>query len=235
MKREQSSAVTTDEVGMIEAFAGLASDALEECAALAVRRELRTGRLIFTQGEPCTRFQALISGRVRISQAGRDGGQVLLRFIGPGELFGWFGMFAERAYPAEAVVVAPSLEVSWSDLQIHQLMERYPPIATNLLAVAARRLAVLQERLREVTTQPAEQRIANALLRLVRGIHPAEDGPVVLAWPLTRKDMAALSATTLYTASRVMARWERNGIIHSQGRRLTVNTIGELVRIADGS
>jgi hypothetical protein len=33
------------------------------------------------------RSHALIEGGVRISQAGSDGAQVVLRFIGPGEIF----------------------------------------------------------------------------------------------------------------------------------------------------
>ena len=230
-----SGKVSAAEVETIGVFAGLSSQALNECASLAVRRTLPAGRIVFSQGAPGARFHALLSGSIRISQAGRDGGQAMTRFVGPGKPFGGFGMFADGCYPAEATTVADAVELSWSEAHFRQLMERHPSIATNLLVLAARRLAELQDRLREMATQPAEQRIASALLRLAdQNGCPLDDGSVEIAWPLARRDIAAMSATALFTASRIMARWERHGIIGSAGRRVAIRAFPELTRIADG-
>jgi CRP/FNR family transcriptional regulator, nitrogen oxide reductase regulator len=225
---------SAQEVAAIGTFQGLGAEALEECANLAVRRPLAAGRVVFGQGEPGTRFHALLSGWIRISQAGRDGGQALMRFVGPSEPFGSFGMFADGCYPAEATAVADSIELSWSEAHFRQLVERHPAIAINLLRLAAGRLAELQDRLREITTQPAEQRIASALLRLAaRNGRRLEQGGIEIAWPLSRKDIAAVAATALYTASRIMARWERKGIVASSRRRVSIRSPGELARIGD--
>lgn len=230
-KKTISAKMSATDVAGVEVFSGLDADAQEACASLGVRRSLSAGRLIFSQGEPGARFHALLSGWVRISQAGPEGEQTLIRFIGPGELFGAFAIFTEGAYPAEGIAASESVEISWSEPHIRQLIERYPRIAMNMVALAGRRLAELQERLREIATQPAEQRIANALLRLAERSHRVEDGAIELEWPLTRKDIAALSATTLYTASRLMARWQRQNIVRSVGRRISVLAAHELARV----
>jgi CRP-like cAMP-binding protein len=229
-----SSRAVAADAATIEIFKGLPPEALEECASLAVRRTLPPRQVVFGQGERCTRFQALLSGWLRISQAGRDGGQALMRFTGPGEIFGAFAIFGDHFYPAEAVTLSECEELSWSELHIRQLMASYPPLAMNMLSLAARRLGELQERLREIATQKAEQRIANALLRLSdKASQRFADGSVEIAWPLTRRDVASLSATTLCTASRILAQWERRGLVASGRARIAIRSPRELGRIGE--
>lgn len=220
------------EVAAIGVFEGLSPEALEDCAAHAVRRVLPTRRTVFRQGERCERFQALLSGCIRISQSGRDGGLALMRFVGPGEPFGFFGMLVDGCYPAEASTLATSIELSWSKGDFHQLIGRHASVVVGLTTLAARRLADLQERLREITTLRAEERIANALVRLARAQgRQLADGGLEIAWPVTRKDVAALSATSLYTASRVLSRWERDGLIRSAAKQVTINSVSNLRHI----
>lgn len=223
---------SADDVAGIGIFAGLDVAALHECADPATRRTLPNGRSIFNQGDPCVRFQALLAGCIRISQTGPEGGLALLRFVGAGEPYGSFGLFVDGTYPGEAVTVTPAIELSWSRAHFRELIERYPAIAINLVELAARRLAELQERLRELTTLPAEQRIARALLRLVH-THgcPRADGRIEVPWPLRRKDVATMSATALYTVSRVMTRWERAGVLASDQKRVSIGSPAALKQI----
>ncbi len=44
-----------------------------------------------------------------------------MRFIGPGEMFGMVTLFTDGRYPADAVTVADSQEVSWSEDELLQL------------------------------------------------------------------------------------------------------------------
>lgn len=223
------------EVGAIDVFAGFSAPQLEDCARGASRRHLAKGQLVFHQGGKPARFHALLSGWVRILQTGPDGGLSIIRFVGPGEIFGAFALFAEQGYPADATAAVDARELSWSESQLRELIERYPRIAMNLVGVAARRLSELQERFREVSTQCAEQRVANALLRISRTRDSIRNQtPVEIPLPLTRKDVAALSATTLHTASRVMAAWERRGILISAGRLMSIVLPTELARIGEG-
>lgn len=227
--------IAVQELEAIDVFAGLSAPQLEDCARWASRRQFAKGDLIFHQGGRPARFHAIVSGWVRILQAGPDGELSVIRFVGPGEIFGAFALFTENGYPADATTAVASVELSWSESQLRQLIELYPRIAMNLVGVAARRLSELQERFREVSTQRAEQRIANALLRIARlGNGTMDRTPVEIPLLLTRKDVAALSATTLHTASRVMAAWERRGLLTSTGRRLSIRLPAELARLGDG-
>jgi CRP-like cAMP-binding protein len=235
LKGELVLTAAIDEVGRLSVFQGLTESALQDCADRAVRRSLVKGESIFHQGDRRVRLHALVAGWVRVLQAGPDGELSLIRFVGPGESFGAFAIFTGEGYPADASAAGESVELSWSAVHLRHLLERHPPIAVNLLNVAARRLAELQERVREISTQPADQRIANALLRLSRkGGEGQSDGSILILPPLARKDVAGVSRTTLYTASRVMSGWERKGIIETRRGRVSIKRLPQLQRIADG-
>lgn len=219
----------------MELFLGLPPSALEAVAALARARHLPKDVRIFNQDDAHARAHAVIEGGVRISQFGSDGAQVIIRLIGPGEMFGTVALFTNGRYPADAVTLADSLEASWSGADLFALMTRYPQIAMNVIRIISNRLQEVQNRVRELSTQRVERRVAHALLRLARQAgHIRTDGTAI-EFPLRRKDLADLSGTTLHTASRILTAWEKAGLLLTRNQRLTIRNPSEILRIAEDS
>lgn len=215
-------------------FAGLPGSALENVAAAARTRRAPNGMRIFNQGDEGVRAHVVLEGGVKISQTGSDGGQVVMRFIGPNEMFGTVALFTDGSYPADATALTDTLEASWSEPELLNLMTRYPEIAVNAIRIIGRRLQEAQNRMRELATQRAERRIAHALVRLVRQFGDPADAQAVIPFPLRRKDVADVAGTTLHTASRVLTGWEKAGLLASRRRRVTVLSPSDLLRIAEG-
>jgi CRP-like cAMP-binding protein len=219
---------------MIGLFEGLSEPQLEVVATNARARHLSKGDRIFNQGDINVRAHALIAGSVRITQSGNDGAQAVVRFIAPGEIFGTVALFTDGRYPADATTLADTLEVSWSEPDLLRLMVGHPRIAVNLVRIIGRRLGESQERGRELSTQRAEQRIANALVRLSRQAGHPGPGGVTIDFPLKRKDVADISGVTQYTASRILTAWERSGLVRTDSQRLTIRP-AELLDVANRS
>jgi CRP-like cAMP-binding protein len=190
---------------------------------------------IFNQGDAGVRAHALIEGSVRISQAGSDGAQIVMRFIAPGEMFGTVALFTDGRYPADAVTLVESLEASWSESELFDLMGRHPQIAINVIRVIGQRLQDVQDRLREVSTQRVERRVARAVLRLIRQAGQSTIDGTKIEFPLRRKDVADIPGTTLHTASRILTAWEKSGLLVSRSQRITIRKPSEILRIAEDS
>lgn len=214
-------------------FQGLPAAALATVAAHARLRHLDRGVRIFGQGDKSVRAHAVIEGGVRIDQSGSDGAQVVLRFIGPGELFGTLPLFVDGHYPADAVTLTQTLEASWSEDELLALIHRYPQIGINVIRIIGARLQEVQNRVRELATQRAERRVAHAVLRLARQAGLSTLDGTAIEFPLRRKDVADISGTTLHTASRILTGWEKAGLLTTRNRRLTVRKPAELLRIAE--
>jgi len=225
-------AVAPAQLAHLELFVGLGPEALADVAARGRVQSVAKGTILFTQGAAAAHCHALIAGRVRISQSGEEGGQLIVRFVGPGEMFGTVALFTDRRYPATAAAVLDSLEISWTEAALLELIHRYPQIALNALGIVGARLREVQERLRELATQRVDQRMARVLLRLARRRAAAKAEKATIDFPVTRQDLAEMCGTTLYSASRILTAWERAGILTTRRRQVTLQDLSELERIA---
>lgn len=217
----------------IELFQGLPGSALATVASVARLRRLAKDQRIFSQGDEGVRAHAVIEGAVRIAQSGSDGAQVIIRFIGPGEMFGTVALFTDGRYPADAITLSETLEASWSEAELQDLMTRFPLIAINVIRIIGRRLQEVQERVREFATQSAERRVAHAVLRLARQAGNSTTDGTAISFPLRRKDVADIAGTTLHTASRVLTAWEKAGFLVSHNQHLTIREPTHILRIAE--
>jgi CRP-like cAMP-binding protein len=101
------------------------------------------------------------------------------------------------------------------------------------MRLLSERLREVQERFRELATERVAQRIARALLRLVRQAGRRVKNGVLIDMPLSRQDLAEMTGTTLYTVSRTLSEWESRGILESGREKVLVKRPHALVAIAE--
>jgi CRP-like cAMP-binding protein len=79
-----------------------------------------------------------------------------------------------------------------------------------------------------------ERRIASALLRIANQSGRRVEGGVEIPFPLSRQDLAEMTATTLHTVSRTLSAWDHDGIIDSRRTsHLVIRRPHRLVEIAE--
>lgn len=214
-------------------FDVLDTDARREVLLAGTVRRLAAGRIIFAQGEPGATCHTLLSGRVKIVQTRPDGNQSVIRFIGPGEMYGTVAALMDKPFPADAVAVLESTEITWSVATMRQLMTRFPQVAMRSAASAGTRLFELQNRVGELSGERVEQRIARALVRLVRQAGRRIDIGIEIDFPITRQELAEMSGSTLHTVSRTLSAWDERGITTSARKRIIVCKLHILLEIAE--
>jgi CRP-like cAMP-binding protein len=106
-------------------------------------------------------------------------------------------------------------------------------MALNGLRMVAGRFRDLQRRYQELATERVERRVARTLLRLTRQAGKGVPEGVLLDLPLSRQDLGDLTGTTLYTVSRILSRWEQDGLITTGRERVIVCKPHGLVAIAE--
>lgn len=196
-------------------------------------RQLVRDGFLFQQGDPASALYLLLAGRLRILQVTPDGQRVLLRVINPGEVCGGIALLEDAAYPASAQAMEDATVLGWEVESMVRLMEQFPRLALNALHLLAGRLQTLQDSYRELATERVERRVARALLRLVRQTGRRVEGGVLIDFPLSREDLAEMTGTTLFTVSRILSAWERQGLIESGRQRILVRFPHGLVAIAE--
>ena len=218
-----------------EIFGGLDADGRRAVLRAGVLRRRTAGTTIFSQGDPGSTCHTLVEGRLKILQTRPDGGRSLIRCIGPGEMFGTVAALMDRPFPADAIAVVDSLEVSWTVATMRELMRRHPLLALQSTVSAGGRLLELQGRLGELAGDRVEQRIACALVRLIQQAGRPTSQGVEVDFPITRQELAEMAGSTLHTVSRTLSAWNAARITACSRRRVVVLKPEALRAIAGGA
>lgn len=214
-------------------FAGLDEREIASVRAAAGERTLARREVLFREGEDADAFTVVLAGRIKLTQVGADGREVILRYLGPGDMCAAVAMFPGNTYPATATAVGVARVLLWPRERVDELLRRMPPLALNAMRVLAGRIRELQDRVRELSTEKVAQRIARALVRLARQAGRRTDEGVLIDMPLSREDLAQMTGTTLFTVSRVLSEWEEAAIVATGRERVVIRRPHGLVAIAE--
>ena len=214
-------------------FASLDAEVLREIRAAAHSRTVSAGTPFFREGEQASSFFVLEEGSVKLTQLTPEGHQVVMRLLQPGDAFGGVAAFGGAVYPVAAEAVTESSALEWPGPVMAVLMERYPRLAINAVRFVAERLYQLQEQYRQLATERVERRVAHALRRLTAQAGRQIDSGVLIDLPLSREDIAQMTGTTLYTVSRIISRFESEGLLDAGRQRMVIRNPHGLLKIAD--
>ncbi|HKG76453.1 MAG TPA: Crp/Fnr family transcriptional regulator [Beijerinckiaceae bacterium] len=186
---------------------------------------------LFTQGDEATNLFLVVEGRLKVGLVTADGAPLAVRFMEPGDLVGCAAVFRRVPYPATATAVVDTIEMSWTTRQIEVMIQSHPKMAANALAIMGGRAEEFLRRFREAATERVEQRIARTLLRLRRRSN-ADDRGQRFTLRMSRQDLAEFSGATLYTVSRTLSAWKREGIVEGGRGRITISDARKLIEVA---
>jgi CRP-like cAMP-binding protein len=214
-------------------FQNATDDDLRQVIENSILRSIEEGGFFFFQGDPADYLYVLIHGQVKLLQNNPRGQQVNLRTIYPWQMFGALGAVRVQAdYPASAMALENCTALAIKALFLKDLMKTRPYLSFDLMHLMTDYIQEMQSRYRELATERVQQRIARALLRLTAQSGQRTDQGIELSF--SRQDLAEISGATLYTVSRVMAEWERQGLVKLGREQIEIINPHELVRIAEG-
>lgn len=215
-------------------FEGLDAASLDRILQNA--RSLRVAKetAIFEQDAEAHAFFLLLDGRVRVVKSTPDGQQVIVRYIGPGELLGIAQALGRTTYPASAIAVVDCVVLSWPGRLWPEFAAAYPNFGASTYRTVGSRLNDVQTQVVEMATEQVERRVAHSLLRLIRQSGKKTEDGILIDFPISRQDIAEMTGTTLHTVSRLLTAWEEKGLVKSGRQQVTVVEPHRLMVLAEG-
>ena len=197
-------------------FRELSQRDLEQLAQVAVPRTYGKGQVVFRQGDEGDTCYVLRSGSVRVTHDHTDGRTITLAELRPGDMFGERAMFdrERRSATVQALEETTALALLAGDMR--RMLLAHPHIAVNMLSWLADRLRAANARIARQSFQTVASRVAGALLAQVQARHENEpDGepPREVVIRATQSEIAQLAGASRESASRFLARLERDGVV----------------------
>ena len=196
----------------IPLFAGLRRDEIALIVAAASRRIFEGSEIIMSPEEPATRLYLIRGGHVDYFVLTGCGKEILLRRMVPGDVFGVASFLSSPIGYLGTAKPAPRGEVlEWQRPAVLKLAQAYPRFPENALRVSLQYIALLARRHARLVSSTAAERLASAITGLAcRAGHALPSGVEI---EIKNEELASLSDTSLFTASRMLKRWEREGAV----------------------
>lgn len=214
-------------------FRDLSEEALELVARRMVHRSAPSGTILFRKGEKARGVYLLVNGRVEIYRSTADGREQVLHSETPVQSVAELPVFDGGEYPASGRTSEDSELYFLSRDDFERLYREHPEIADALIRNLGRRLRKLVHVVEKVTLRSVPSRVAKTLLEVAESSGALRDGGR-FRLARTQSALAHELATTRESVARALGDLRKNGIIETEGRRVTIRSVRGLEEVAHG-
>ena len=156
-------------LALVPYLAELDSSASALVATSMIQLRYEANEMIFVEGEPCDGLYVIQSGWVKAVKSSLDGREQVLDFVGPGEAFNTYGVFASDTNPASAIALEPTDLFLIPRDTLLRLLETHPALARMVIQDLARRVQHLLALVEDLSLRTVESRLARYLLQTASG------------------------------------------------------------------
>jgi CRP/FNR family transcriptional regulator, cyclic AMP receptor protein len=177
----------------------------------------------------------VISGTARVVNYSPGGREVSYDDIGPGGLFGELAALDSRPRSASVVAKTDMATASVSAVAFRELLLEHPPIAMALLRRLAEVVRESTDRIMDLSTLGAHNRIFAELLRQARDSDPKafeQQANQARIRPVPHHvDIASRVSTARETVARVLSDLSKNGVVGRERDALVLLDVGRLAKM----
>ena len=202
---------------------GLSKAERDSVLTAASYRQFSRESVVSSQASPADRLFVLIKGCARYFFITPGGRKVYLLWLVPGELFGGASLLpGPSTYLVNTELTKNSAVLVWNRNTIRTLAMRYPRLYENGLSIANDYLVWYLASHLSLICHNVRQRLAHVLLSLADGI--GHKTPRGIQLVVTNEQLANTANATLFTVSRLLSEWQRNGAIAKSRGRVLLRT-----------
>ncbi|QID16432.1 Crp/Fnr family transcriptional regulator [Nitrogeniibacter mangrovi] len=202
-------------------------DTVRQLADTLHERSFSRGEQLYQEGGVARTVTLVRSGLVKLTQSLPNGNQRIVRLRQDGDIIGLESL-VNHHYRHTATAVSEVRACQLPAALIHVLEEFDRQVYDRLMAQWQRNLDEADSFITELSTGTAEARLARLLLKL-DGAQGSGRCP-----KLSREDIGSIIGVSTETASRMMARFKRAGLVREHPTHFGECDTARLHRIADG-
>lgn len=202
---------------------GLTRPELDALLEAASEHRYTAKSVIHAQGEPAKQLWLLTDGAARNFYVTESGQKVILLLLRTGDIFGGRSLLREPiSYLVGTEAMKDSTVLTWHRQTLRQLADRYPRIWDNALSIASDYFAWYLSAHLALITQEARERLAEVVLSLSEGIGWKTGQELELH--ITNEELANTANITLFTVSRILSEWRRDGLLKKTRGTITLSS-----------
>ncbi len=222
MINKKNRCCSTCEAGHRSILACLNPAQMKQLLAHKQEREYRKGQVIFYVGDELQHVFCIHSGFVKLYKVDRSGREMVIRFLGAGDVLGYRPILSNEPSAAEAECVVTCNVCLIPRSQFNDWLAESPELSTSLLRKLARDLRESEELWLIHASESAEVRLAHFLCQLVELSERAPGTVNSSRITIPKTEIARAAGLTPSTLSRILAKFAQGGHIRLATRHFDI-------------
>lgn len=217
----------------IPAFAHLDGSILSAMLSVARSIRLQANEVLLHQGDYIHSFYVLLSGGMRLITYTEDGQCVALKLYGAGDVFGLLAISGSYPHPTQIEAIQETWLIAIDGQDARALMLDYPELALTVIDLLTAHVHEGHDRVRHMATKRVDRRLAQSILKLCEKFGKPVGDSTLIDVPMTQRDLAEFTGTTVETINRTLTQWEKQGWLICAHKRLQVCDIAALQAVIE--
>jgi CRP/FNR family transcriptional regulator, cyclic AMP receptor protein len=201
-------------------FRGLSAATIQQIAALAIRRPYEPDAIVFSQGDPGDSLYGVVTGKVRISASTREGKEMFLNIMEPGDTFGEIALLDGNPRTATATTTATCELMIIPRAQFLALLQREPTVAIHLLQLLCQRIRWTSGQAEDSALLTVPNRLARRLLSLAK-LH-GQPSPQGIQLIISQEEMGRFLGISRQAVNQYLQEWRAKGWVEVGRGKVTV-------------
>jgi CRP/FNR family transcriptional regulator len=193
---------------------------------------LKKGDHLFRTGDPFRAIYVIRSGCIKTSMLSSGGDVQVLRFSLPGESVGT-NAIGIKHHSCDAVALEPTEVCEIPFARLEKLALENPQVQHRLMCLLSDEIAMDGKFMAMLGHQKAEARVANCLLNFNQRYQQQGYYTTSFRLPMSRQDMGDYLGLSLETISRLLSRFQAEGLLGIQGRQVHLFDLARLQSVAE--
>jgi len=204
-----------------ELLSDLPEDEISELERRCTWRRFKNGEQVLDRNSDQRDVLFVVEGNVQIVNYSASGREIAYATVRPGGYFGELAAIDGQPRSASAVAQGPCVLAQIAPSVFLDFVAKHPTVARQVMQRLARIVRTCDERIMDLSTLGAVQRVYLELLRL------AEEDPVTpgswVIYPMpTQANIAARASTTRETVARVISQLAQEELVRKKGKSLYI-------------
>lgn len=206
----------------IKLFSNLGKEDMDHLDQVTRMEDVRRRQPIYLPGDNPDSVYLLKAGRVKISRISKEGKELTLGILEPGEVFGELEVLdgSLRDTVAEALEDASICVIRREDFE--EVLKKNPDLTIRLTKLIGFRLKKIESRIEDLVFRDVPVRLVRLLLSLSEEFGKQEAEGVRLGLRITHQEIANLIGSTRETVSATLNDFKRQGLIQLDHRSITL-------------
>ncbi len=207
----------------IPIFEELEYDELRKIMEITVEKKYKKNTYIYFEGEKGNSMHIIKSGKVKIVSNSETGRENIIATFAEGDFFGEMALIDEECTRSASVQAMEDMEthVIYKEDFIELLKSSFP-IMMRLLSTFNKRIRSLNKKIDILTYEDVYARFLNTIYDLISKYGVRRGKAILIDLSLTHQELANMLGVTRETASRILGRLKKAGIIQVEQKKIVV-------------